>query len=155
MIELYGAAMQSLGRADEVSARIPSKRLFIDIYVAKEAVLFSEIEGIHTTLTEVLEYKAREKLRENRNIEDVLNYMEAMNYALSMVKEQGFPVVSRVITESHAILLSGARGNTKAPGEFRKVPVFVGELVHHLHIMCLILSTIWNALLIRIVAAYL
>lgn len=129
MIELYGAAMQSLGRLDEVATRIPSKRQFIDVYVAKEAVLSSEIEGIHTTLTEVLEYKVRQKMRENRDVEDVLNYMEAMNHALSMVQGQGMPVVSRVITESHAVLLDGARGKGKAPGEFRKVPVFVGELV--------------------------
>ena len=72
MIELYGEAMQSLGRLDEVATRIPSKRRFINVYVAKEAVLSSDIEGIHTTLTEVLEYKARQKLRENRNIEEVL-----------------------------------------------------------------------------------
>ena len=129
VIELYGEAMLSLGRLGEVGARIPSKRQFIDVYVAKEAVLSSEIEDIHTTLTEILEYKARQKLHQTLDIEDVLNYMKAMDHAVSMIRDQGLPIVFRVITETHAVLLSGARGKTKDPGMFRKVPVFVGELI--------------------------
>lgn len=129
MISLYGEAMQSLGRLDEVGTRIPSKRQFIDVYVAKEAVLSSEIEGIYTTLTEVLEFNARKKMRENRNVEDVLNYLDAMGHALNMVREQGLPLTNRVIRESHHVLLAGARGQNKTPGEYRKVPVFVGKLV--------------------------
>lgn len=129
LISLYGDAMQSLGRLDEVGARIPSKRQFIDVYVAKEAVLSSEIEGIYTTLTEVLEYNARKKLRENRDIEDVLNYLEAVNHAISMLREQNLPITNRVIRETHSVLLAGARGQSKMAGEFRKVPVFVGNLV--------------------------
>jgi Fic family protein len=129
LIALYGDAMQSLGRLDEVGTRIPSKRKFIDVYVAKEAVLSSDIEGIYTTLTEVLEYKAREKLRENRDVEEVLNYLDAVNHAIDMVQNQGLPVSNRVIRESHSVLLNGARGQNKTPGEYRKVPVFVGELI--------------------------
>ena len=129
LISLYGDAMQSLGRLDEVGTRIPSKRQFIDVYVAKEAVLSSEIEGIYTTLTEVLEYNARKKLRENRDIEDVLNYLEAVNHAISMLREQNLPITNRVIRETHSVLLAGARGQSKMAGEFRKVPVFVGNLV--------------------------
>lgn len=128
-ISLYGEAMQSLGRLDEVGTRIPSKRKFIDVYVAKEAVLSSDIEGIYTTLTEVLEYNARKKIRENRDIEDVLNYLDAVNHAIDMIKNQGLPVSNRVIRESHQVLLNGARGQNKTPGEYRKVPVFVGDLV--------------------------
>ena len=128
-VELYGAAMQSLGRLDEVGTRIPSKRQFIDVYVAKEAVLSSEIEGIYTTLTEVLEFNARKKMRENRDVEDVLNYLDAVHHALAMLREQNLPISNRVIRESHQVLLAGARGQNKMPGEFRKVPVFVGKLV--------------------------
>lgn len=129
MIILFGEAMRSLGKLNEVGVRIPNKRKLIDIYVAKEAVLSSDIEGIHTTLTEVLEYKARQKLHENKNIEDVLNYMDAVNHAVNMLEEQGLPISSRVIRESHEVLLAGARGKDKMPGNFRKVPVFVGSLV--------------------------
>jgi Fic family protein len=129
MISLFGEAMQSLGRLDEVGTRIPSKRQFIDVYVAKEAVLSSEIENIYTTLTEVLEYNARKKVRENRNVEDVLNYLDAVNHAMKMVREQGLPLTNRVIREAHEVLLAGARGQNKTPGDFRKVPVFVGKLV--------------------------
>lgn len=129
MISLYGEAMQSLGRLDEVGTRIPSKRQFIDVYVAKEAVLSSEIENIYTTLTEVLEYNARKKMRENRNVEDVLNYLDAVNHALKMVRDEGLPVANRVIREAHQVLLAGGRGQNKTPGEYRKVPVFVGKLV--------------------------
>lgn len=129
LVELYGQAMQSLGRLDEVRSRIPNKQRFLDVYVTKEALLSSQIEGINTTLTLVLEYKARQKLPENEDVEDVLNYVDAMNYAMKLVRDEQMPIVSRVMRESHAMLLTGARGKQRAPGEFRKGPVKVGDLI--------------------------
>jgi Fic family protein len=129
IVELYGQAMQSLGRLDEVRTRIPSKQRFLDVYVTKEALLSSQIEGIDTTLTLVLEYKARQKLPENEDVEEVLNYVDAMNHALKLLRDEGLPIVSRVLRESHAVLLTGARGKQRVPGEFRKGAVRVGPLI--------------------------
>lgn len=83
LLELYGEAMQSLGKFAEAQIRIPSKRQFLDVYIAKEAVFSSQIENINTTLTQVLEYKSKEK-SENKDVQEVLNYIEALNYGIGL-----------------------------------------------------------------------
>jgi Fic family protein len=131
MLELYGEAMQSLGKFAEAQTRIPSKRQFLDVYIAKEAVFSSQIENIHTTLTEVLAYKSKQKLQEseNRNVREVLNYIDALHHGIHLLNEKGLPISSRIIRECHGKLLAGVRGESKSPGVFRKIPVFVGTLV--------------------------
>jgi len=131
MLELYGEAMQSLGKFAEAQTRIPSKRQFLDVYIAKEAIFSSQIENIHTTLTEVLEYKSKQKLQENenKNVQEVLNYIEALHHGIHLLNEKGLPISSRLIRECHKKLLAGVRGENKSPGVYRKVPVFVGSLV--------------------------
>jgi Fic family protein len=128
LLELYGEAMQSLGKFAEAQTRIPSKRQFLDVYIAKEAVFSSQIENINTTLTQVLEYKSKEK-SENKDVQEVLNYIEALHYGIKLMQEKNLPVSSRLITECHKKLLAGVRGEGKTPGQYRKVPVFVGSLV--------------------------
>ena len=128
MLELYGEAMQSLGRFAETQKRIPSKRQFLDVYIAKEAVYSSQIENINTTLTQVLEYNSKEK-SENKDVQEVLNYINALHYGMKLMREKNIPVSSRLIRECHKKLLSGVRGESKSLGQFRKVPVFVGSLV--------------------------
>jgi len=127
MLELYGEAMQSLGQLAEAQKRIPGKRQFLDIYIAKEAVFSSQIENINTTLTQVLEYNSRQS--ENKDIQEVWNYIESLQDGIQLMREINIPVSSRLIRECHQKLLSGVRGNSKTPGKFRKVPVFVGSLV--------------------------
>jgi len=128
LLELYGEAMQSLGKFTEAQTRIPSKRRFLDVYIAKEAIFSSQIENINTTLTQVLEYKSKEK-SENKDVQEVLNYIEALHYGMKLMREKNLPVSSRLIKECHKKLLSGVRGESKTPGQYRKVPVFVGNLV--------------------------
>jgi len=128
MLELYGEAMQSLGSFREVQARIPAKRQFLDVYIAKEAIFSSQIENINTTLTQVLEYDSKENI-ENKDVQEVFNYISALHYGLSLMREQNLPISSRLIRECHKKLLSGVRGAGKTPGQYRKVPVFVGDLV--------------------------
>jgi Fic family protein len=128
LLELYGDAMQSLGKFMEAQTRIPSKRQFLDVYIAKEAIYSSQIENINTTLTQVLEYKSKEK-SENKDVQEVLNYIDALHYGISLMREKNLPVSSRLIRECHKKLLSGVRGQSKMPGNYRKVPVFVGNLV--------------------------
>ncbi|MDP1844224.1 MAG: Fic family protein [Sediminibacterium sp.] len=128
LLELYGEAMQSLGKFAEAQSRIPSKRQFLDVYVAKEAVYTSQIENINTTLTQILEYNPKQKT-ENKNVQEVLNYINALQHGIHLLREKSLPISSRLIRECHAKLLSGVRGESKSPGQYRKVPVFVGSLV--------------------------
>ena len=127
MMELYGEAMQSLGKFAEAQKRIPNTRQFLDVYVAKEAVFSSQIENINTTLTQVLEYNSKQS--ENKDVQEVLNYINALNYGIELMCDNNMPVSSRLIRECHKKLLAGVRGESKTPGQFRKVPVFVGNLV--------------------------
>ncbi len=128
LLELYGEAMQSLGKFAEAQSRIPSKRQFLDVYVAKEAVYTSQIENINTTLTQVLEYNPKQK-NENKNVQEVLNYINALQHGIHLMREKNLPISSRLIRDCHSKLLSGVRGESKSPGQYRKVPVFVGSLV--------------------------
>lgn len=129
LLELYGEAMQSLGKFAEVQGRIPSKHRFLDVYVAKEAVFSSQIENINTTLTQVLEYQTKHGISENKDIQEVLNYIKALHHGIYLMRDKELPISSRLIKECHQKLLSGVRGDGKTPGVFRKVPVFVGKLV--------------------------
>lgn len=129
MLELYGDAMQSLGKLSEAQIRIPSKRQFLDVYIAKEAVYTSQIENINTTLTQILEYKAKQKISEDKNVQEVLNYIESLHHGIDLLRNEKLPVSSRLIRACHTKLLAGVRGESKAPGQYRKVPVFVGDLV--------------------------
>ena len=128
ILELYGEAMQSLGKFAEAQKRIPSKRQFLDVYIAKEAVYSSQIENINTTLTQVLEYKSKEK-SENKDVQEVLNYIDALHYGIELMRKKNLPISSRLIKECHKKLLAGVRGESKTPGQYRKVTVFVGSLV--------------------------
>lgn len=128
LIELFGEAMQSLGRLGEVQNRIPDKSRFLNIYIAKEAVYSSQIENINTTLTQVLEYNSEEK-SENKDVQEVHNYIAALNYGVQLMRKKNLPISSRLIKECHKKLLSGVRGEGKMPGQYRKVAVFVGKLV--------------------------
>lgn len=128
LLELYGEAMQSLGKFAEAQSRIPSKRQFLDVYVAKEAVYTSQIENINTTLTQVLEYNPKQKT-ENKDVQEVLNYINALQHGIQLMREKNLPISSRLIRDCHSKLLSGVRGESKSPGQYRKVPVFVGSLV--------------------------
>lgn len=129
IMELYGEAMQSLGKWSEAQKRIPGKEQFLEVYIAKEAVFSSQIENINTTLTEVLEYQEKGKGDENKDVREVLNYIEALKHGIDLMRNKNLPVSSRLIRECHQYLLSGVRGDSKAPGSYRKVPVFVGKLV--------------------------
>lgn len=128
LLALYGEAMQSLGKFAEAQRRIPSKRQFLDVYVAKEAVYTSRIENINTTLTQILEYNSKQKT-ENKDVQEVLNYINALQHGIHLLRDKSLPISSRLIRECHAKLLSGVRGESKCPGQYRKVPVFVGSLV--------------------------
>ncbi|KIE05155.1 Uncharacterized protein NF27_ES00020 [Candidatus Jidaibacter acanthamoeba] len=127
IINLYGRAMHALGNLDGMIARIPDKDRFLKAYVLKEAILTSDIEGIHTTLIDVLSHPyAINKYKKDTQL--VINYSHALYHAMDLIKNDGLPIVSRVIREAHNKLLHG-EGDRSAPGEFRKQQVKVGNLV--------------------------
>ncbi|MFI5332845.1 MAG: Fic family protein [Candidatus Babeliales bacterium] len=126
IIDLYGKAMHQLGRLNEMAQRIPDSNRFLKAYVTKEALLSSEIEGIHTTLIDV--FSVEQNLEKpNKDTQLVLNYSNALYHSLELIQE--LPISSRVLRQAHDILLSGGEGDKMSPGEFRKQSVRVGNLV--------------------------
>jgi Fic family protein len=128
LIKLYGEATFALGQLNEMSERLPDPERFIRVYVMKEALLSSEIEGIHTTLVDVFTSPLGE-YKPTKETQLVLNYTHALDVAIKMVVNDGLPIVSRVILSAHEALMSGGDGDRAAPGQFRKQSVRVGDLV--------------------------
>jgi Fic family protein len=128
IISLYGEASFALGQLNEMGARLPDPNRFIKAYVIKEALLSSSIEGIHTTLMDIFTYPLGES-QPNKDTQLVLNYTKALDTALTMLKKEGFPIVTRVILQAHEALMSSGEGEKAAPGIYRKQSVRVGDHV--------------------------
>jgi Fic family protein len=122
---ILAGAGTALGRLDGVAATLPNPELFVAMYVRREAVLSSQIEGTQSTLDDVLAFEIdsdRSKLPQD--IEEVVNYVNAMNYGLTRLET--LPLSLRLLTEIHGRLLAGGRGSEKSPGEFRQSQNWIG-----------------------------
>lgn len=120
------AALLSLGRLDSVSTLLPDTHLFLYMYVRKEAVLSSQIEGTQSSLSDLLLFEAEEIPGVPMDdVAEVSNYVAALEHGLSRVRG-GFPVSTRLIREVHDILLRRGRGADKSPGEFRRSQNWLG-----------------------------
>lgn len=118
-------ADQAVGRLDGVTRTLPNPDLFLAMYVRREAVLSSQIEGTQSTLEDVLSYELDPRQREiPQDVEEVVNYVRAMNYGLQRLAT--LPLSLRLIREIHAELLSGVRGADRMPGEFRVAQNWIG-----------------------------
>ena len=116
---LLSEADRALARLDGIATVLPNPDLFITMYVKKEALLSSQIEGTQASLEGILEYEADLIPKEDINeIKEVINYIKALNYGIERLKE--LPMSLRLIREIHGILLKGTRGSDRSPGEFRK-----------------------------------
>ncbi len=125
LIRLLSDADRSLGRLDGVATVLPNPDLFVAMYVKHEAVLSSQIEGTQSTLEDVLKYEVDAKGRRRpRDVEEVVNYVHAMNYGLDRLNS--LPLSLRLIREIHAELLEGVRGSDRVPGEFRRTQNYIG-----------------------------
>ena len=124
LMSLYGEASFALGKLNEMSLRLPNLKRFIKAYVIKEALLSSAIEGIHTTLMDVFTYPLGGEPKPNKDTQLVFNYTKALDGALQMLREEGLPLVSRVILNAHKALLSNGEGD---PGSYRQQSVRVGD----------------------------
>ena len=115
MRQLLIDAHKKLSLLDGLSDRIPNKDLFISMYVRKEALVSSQIEGTQCTLEDVLNPAIDENA--NADVSDVVNYVRAVNFAIERLED--LPLCSRLIRETHAVLMNSVRGGDKTPGEFR------------------------------------
>lgn len=123
---LIEKASQSLGRLDGLTTILPDPHLLLYVYVRKEAVLSSQIEGTQSSLSDLLLFENDETPGVPLyDVQEVSNYVAAMDHGLSRLKE-GFPLSMRLMKEIHGVLMSGARGGTKAPGEFRRTQNWIG-----------------------------
>ncbi len=128
ILSLYGEASFALGQLNEMSLRLPNPNRFIRAYVIKEALLSSAIEGIHTTLLDVLTTPLNSE-KPNKNTQLVINYTKALESALELIEQKNMPLVSRVILQTHKVLMSRGAGDNANPGHYRQQSVRVGNLV--------------------------
>ena len=125
LIGALARASDAVGRLDGVAQTLPNPDLFVAMYVRREAVLSSQIEGTQSTLNDVLAYElepGRYDLPDD--VEEVVNYVRAMNYGLDRLTE--LPLSLRLIREIHAELLRSGRGAAEEPGEFRRTQNWIG-----------------------------
>ncbi len=125
MLNLLSAADQALGRLDGVIQTVPNPDLFVAMYIRREAVLSSQIEGTQSTLDDVLVAELEPSTPGlPDDVEEVLNYVRAMNFGLERLSS--LPLSKRLIREIHAELLRTGRGAHRLPGEFRRDQNWIG-----------------------------
>jgi Fic family protein len=122
---LLSDADRALGRLDGSVQTLPNPDLFVYMYVRKEAVLSSQIEGTQSSLQDLLAHEAHVLgAHRPRDVDEVVNYVHAMNHGLARLAE--LPVSVRLIREIHAELLRGVRGSRLTPGELRRSQNWIG-----------------------------
>lgn len=124
ILQLLSQADRELGRLDMYSKYIPNIELFISMHVLKEATQSSKIEGTQTNMDEALLEKEDLPLDKRDDWEEVQNYIKAMEWAIELLDK--LPFSSRLIRETHRVLLQGVRGEKKQPGEFRISQNWIG-----------------------------
>ncbi len=122
---LLSRADQAIGRLDGEIRNVPNADFFVAMYVRREAVLSSQIEGTQSTLEDLLAVELEPRIADmSRDVDEIVNYVAAMNYGLERLTS--LPLSKRLIREIHAELMQGVRGATKMPGQFRRDQNFIG-----------------------------
>ena len=129
MADLYGLldqATKSLTHIGALAKLLPDVNLFLYMYVRKEALVSSQIEGTQSSLSDLLLFESGEKASVPvEDVEEVTNYIAALNYGLARMKK-GFPLSARLLREVHGVLLRGGRGSNKSPGDYRRSQNWIG-----------------------------
>jgi Fic family protein len=122
----FDQALLALGRLDSVSTLLPETSLFLYMYVRKEAVLSSMIEGTQSSLSDLLLFELdQEPGVPLDDVREVSNYVAALDHGLRLLKE-GLPLSLRLFREIHGVLLTNGRGSNQTPGEFRRSQNWIG-----------------------------
>ena len=129
LIPLIGPANAAVAKYEGVLAGVPNPDVLLGPLTAQEAVLSSRIEGTLATLGEVLHFEATgdpddESTPKKADIREVANYRRALNEATRLLSD--LPLSQRVIRDVHRVLMNGVRGRNKDPGEYRRVPNWIG-----------------------------
>ena len=122
MVAMLVAANKSLATLEGEASHIPNMDLFVSMYVRKEALMSSQIEGTQATLEDVFDPMMEANM--NRNVADVINYIKATEYAVQRLRV--LPLCNRLIKETHAVLMENVRGQERSPGEFRRSQNWIG-----------------------------
>lgn len=122
MVKLVSDANAKLAELNTIGNLIPDADLFVSMYVRKEALISSQIEGTQCTLDDILD--PRSDTSANLDVSDVINYVSAVSFALKRLDE--LPLCLRLIRETHAVLMNNVRGEEKNPGEFRRSQNWIG-----------------------------
>jgi Fic family protein len=124
--EKFDQALIALGRLDSLTLLLPDTSLFIYMYIRKEAVLSSMIEGTQSSLSDLLLFELEQQPGVPLDdVQEVSNYVKALYYGLQRL-EEGFPISLRLMREIHEVLLSKGRGSHQMPGEFRRSQNWIG-----------------------------
>lgn len=115
-------ANRQLAQLDTASKLIPNTELFVSMYVRKEALMSSQIEGTQCTLEDVLDPEL--DISANVDVGEVINYVKATQFALERLNS--LPICNRLLREIHEVLMEGVRGQEKNPGEFRRSQNWIG-----------------------------
>jgi Fic family protein len=128
-LPLIGPANAAIARYDGVLHGVPNPNVLLSPLTAQEAVLSSRIEGTQATLGEVLEFEAKgelfdESTPKKADTREVLNYRAALYEAIRLLDEM--PLSQRLIRETHKVLIQGVRGHNRSPGEYHRIPNWIG-----------------------------
>lgn len=122
----FDQALLALGRLDSVATLLPDTSLFLYMYVRKEAVLSSMIEGTQSSLSDLLLFELdQEPGVPLDDVREVSNYVAALDHGLRLLAE-GLPLSVRLFRQIHGVLMSKGRGSNQSPGEFRRSQNWIG-----------------------------
>ncbi len=124
MQKLLSQADMALARLDGIGYILPNVNLFIAMFVKKEALLSSQIEGTQASLEDLFQFESGSEIENVNDVEEVVNYVKALNYGISRLDT--LPMSLRLIKEIHEILMQGVRGGDKTPGAFKKTQNWIG-----------------------------
>lgn len=124
MQNILSRADRALAKMDGIAHTLPNHNLFIAMYVRKEALLSSQIEGTQASLEDIFEVENGNKPENINDVEEVINYIKALNHGIRRLGD--LPMSLRLIKEIHDVLLKGVRGESKYPGEFRRTQNWIG-----------------------------
>jgi Fic family protein len=129
LLPLIGPASAAVARYEGVLHGIPNSAVLLSPLTTQEAVLSSKIEGTQATFGEVLEFEAAGEAQASgsekaADIQEVLNYRAALRHAVKLMET--LPLSQRMVKEAHQVLMEGVRGQNRTPGEYRRVPNWIG-----------------------------